>query len=140
MGIDYRVKCCPDGLVTDRRRRIKVLDCTIRDGGICNNWQFKPDTIRRVFEALTASGIDYMEVGYKTKEGMFSREDVGPWRFCSEADLEGLVEQGTMKLSTMIDVGRITKEDIPPKRDSVIDVIRIATYAHQMVSAGCELV
>ena len=36
MGLDQRVRCCPDGLVTDRRRRIKVLDCTIRDGGICN--------------------------------------------------------------------------------------------------------
>ncbi|MFM2245313.1 MAG: hypothetical protein RL071_1387, partial [Pseudomonadota bacterium] len=40
MGLDYRVKCCPDGLVTDRRRRIRVLDCTIRDGGICNDWAF----------------------------------------------------------------------------------------------------
>ena len=37
MGLDYRVRCCPDGLVTDRRRRIRVLDCTIRDGSIFRN-------------------------------------------------------------------------------------------------------
>ena len=71
MGLDTRVKCCPDGLVTDRRRRIKVLDCTIRDGGICNQWDFDHGMVRRVFDALVAGGIDYMEVGYKTKDGVF---------------------------------------------------------------------
>ena len=77
MGLDYRVRCCPDGLVTDRRRRIKVLDCTIRDGGICNNWNFKSNTISRVFSALTEAGVDYMEVGYKTSPDAFDSEEVG---------------------------------------------------------------
>ena len=40
-----------------------------------------------------------------------------------------------MKLCTMIDVGRIRPEDIPPAADSSIDVLRIATYAHQMDEA-----
>ena len=73
MGLDHRVRCCPDGLVTDRRRRIKVLDCTIRDGGICNNWNFKNNTITRVFSSLIEAGVDYMEVGYKTSTPIFLR-------------------------------------------------------------------
>ena len=66
MGLDYRVRCCPDGLVTDRRRRIKVLDCTIRDGGLCNAWRFDHALVARVFNALVDAGIDYMEVGYRS--------------------------------------------------------------------------
>lgn len=135
MGLDYRVNCCPDGLVTDRRRRIKVLDCTIRDGGICNQWQFHPTLVRRVFDALVEAGIDYMEVGYRTKDGIFDRQKVGPWRFCDEHMLEKVVEPGRIKLSTMVDIGRIDVRDIPPKQDTVIDVVRIATYAKDLDEA-----
>ena len=71
----------PRRLVTDRRRRIKVLDCTIRDGGICNQWDFDHGMVRCVFDALLEGGIDYMEVGYKTKAGVFDPTEVGPWRF-----------------------------------------------------------
>lgn len=135
MGLDYRVKCCPDGLVTDRRRRIKVLDCTIRDGGICNDWDFSHDFVQNVFKALVAAGVDYMEVGYKTKDGVFDRGAVGPWRFCDEDDLAKVVEPGQIKLSTMFDIGRVDTAAIPHSRDTVIDVIRIATYAHQLDEA-----
>ncbi|MDP6932662.1 MAG: aldolase catalytic domain-containing protein [Myxococcota bacterium] len=135
MAQDYRVKCCPDGLVTDRRRRVQVLDCTIRDGGICNDWQFDHDMVGRVFRALVTAGIDYMEVGYRTSEGIFDRSKVGPWRFCDEEDLARSVEPGQLKLSTMLDVGRIETSDIPPKADTVIDMVRIATYAKDLDEA-----
>lgn len=135
MGLDTRVNCCPDGLVTDRKRRIKVLDCTIRDGGICNQWDFDPGFVKRVFEALVDAGIDYMEVGYKTQDGLYSRDDVGPWRFCDDSDLEGVVRPSPMKIATMVDIGRVQLADIPSVDDTAIDVIRIATYAHQMDQA-----
>ena len=135
MGLDYRVRCCPDGLVTDRRRRIKVLDCTIRDGGICNGWDFSDGLVQRTFRALTASGIDTMEIGYRTGPGAFDRDSVGPWRFCDEEDLARVVQPGDMTLCTMVDVGRVSPEDIPARRDSVIGAVRIATYAHQMDEA-----
>jgi 4-hydroxy 2-oxovalerate aldolase len=136
MGLDERVRCCPDGLVTDRRRRIRVLDCTIRDGGICNDWHFDHDTVRRVFHALVASGMDYMEVGYRTKEGVFDRGRVGPWRFCDEADLARVCEPGhTLRVTTMVDIGRIEARDIPPKSETLIDAVRIACYAPQIDEA-----
>lgn len=135
MGLDTRVKCCPDGLVTDRKRRIKVLDCTIRDGGICNQWDFDAVFVKRVFEALVAAGIDYMEIGYKTQEGAFNKDEVGPWRFCNESDLAQVVRPSPLKIATMVDIGRVQASDIPRADDSAIDVIRIATYAHQMDQA-----
>src|SRR5690606_37987535 len=66
MGVDYRVKCCPDGLMTDRRCDVRVMDCTIRDGGCCNGWRFDKGLVRRTFEAVSRAGVDLMEIGYWT--------------------------------------------------------------------------
>jgi 4-hydroxy 2-oxovalerate aldolase len=112
-----------------------VLDCTIRDGGICNAWQFDHAVVKRLFDSLVASGVDYMEIGYRTAEGSFDRDAVGPWRFCDEAELAKVTEPGAIRLATMVDVGRVSADTIPPKQDSVIDVVRIATYAHQIDEA-----
>jgi len=121
--------------VTDRRRRIKVLDCTIRDGGICNNWYFEHKLVNMCFKALVEANIDYMEVGYRTRPGVFDESKTGPWRFCAEEEVRRVVEPGRIKLSTMVDIGRITKAEIPPKADSVIDVVRVACYVHQLDEA-----
>lgn len=136
MGLDYRVRCCPDGLVTDRRRRIRVLDCTIRDGGICNDWHFPEDLVSRTAHALHSAGVDYMEIGYRSHEGDFDRQKVGPWRFCDEDLLRRVLPaRSPMKVAVMVDVDRIAVEDIPARADSVVDVVRIATYAHQLDEA-----
>lgn len=137
MGLDYRVRCCPDGLVTDRRRRIKVLDCTIRDGGICNNWKFDRAWVRRSFEALQQAGVDYMEIGYRTREGAFDRAKVGEWRFLEEEVLTEVTQAATgrMKIAAMLDVGRVDPGDIRKRSETAVSVLRIATYAHQIKEA-----
>ena len=43
---------------------VKLLDCTLRDGGYVNNWQFGAETLLRVFKQLQHAGIDVIEVGY----------------------------------------------------------------------------
>ena len=134
MSTHSNVRCCEQSQAP-RKPNLKILDCTIRDGGICNEWQFSPNFVRSTFQALRASGIDYMEVGYRTKEGVFSEDDVGPWRFCREEALADVLEESDMRISTMVDIGRIQKEDIPAANDTLIDVVRIATYAHQLDEA-----
>ncbi|HHO50335.1 MAG TPA: nucleoid-structuring protein H-NS [Deltaproteobacteria bacterium] len=136
MGLDYRVRCCPDGLMTDRRRHVSVLDCTIRDGGICSGWHFPPGLVRRTVAGLAAAGVDIMEIGYQTAAGVFDEDEVGPWRFCREAELREVADaKGDMRLSCMVDVGRIGASDLRPADDSVIDMIRVACYAAQIDEA-----
>ena len=135
MGLDYRVRCCPDGLMTDRRHGVRVVDCTIRDGGCTNAWQFDRDLVRRTFQALVASGVDCMEIGYLTSTGIFSEDEVGPWRFCGEDDLRAVAESSRMQLSAMVDIGRISAADLRPAEDSLLDVIRVATYAKDIHEA-----
>ena len=48
------------------------MDCTVRDGGLMNNWQFSDDFVRAVYQACVQSGIDYMEIRYKSSESAFS--------------------------------------------------------------------
>ena len=44
--------------------KIKVLDCTLRDGGYCNEWRFGADNIRTIIEGLTESGVELIECGF----------------------------------------------------------------------------
>jgi 4-hydroxy 2-oxovalerate aldolase len=78
-----------------------------------------------------------MEIGYKSSESAFSRDEVGPWKFCDDKDLRRVVgsNKTPLKLSAMADIGRIAPEDIPPAKDSVLDMIRVACYVHQVDKA-----
>jgi 4-hydroxy 2-oxovalerate aldolase len=148
MGLDYRVRCCPDGLMTDRRRDVQVLDCTIRDGGCLNGWRFDLGLVRDTVRALAASGVDIVEIGYQTAEGVYDRAEVGPWRFSDEDALHEVAGDVGVRLSCMVDQGRFSAADLRPKADSLVDVLRIATYAeaiddavalaHAAIDAGYE--
>jgi len=50
------------------KQEIKVMDCTVRDGGLMNKWQFSDDFVRGVYNACVEAGIDYMEIGYLSSE------------------------------------------------------------------------
>ena len=116
----------------------KILDCTLRDGGLVNRFYFTDDFVRGLYQANLQAGIDYMEFGYKASEALFDRREFGKWKFCREEDLRAVVgdNKTSMKISVMADVGRTDySKDILEKKDSVIDMVRIAAYAEQMGEA-----
>lgn len=119
------------------RPAIKVIDCTVRDGGLMNKWQFEDGFVRHVYQALSQAGVDYMEIGYLSSEKAFDRNVYGPWRFCAEADLKRIIgkSEKKIKLSAMADIGRIEYDDIPLRQDSSLDMIRVACYVHQVDAA-----
>ena len=112
------------------RKEIKVLDCTIRDGGLMNNHLFTDDFLSAVFKSLNNSGVDYIELGYKADESQFSRSEYGSMKFCSENDIEKVVncEEVKSKISVMVDMGRVDPSTIPQKSESLIDMMRVASY------------
>jgi 4-hydroxy 2-oxovalerate aldolase len=117
------------------RPEIKVLDCTIRDGGLMNNHRFSDQVVKAVYDTCVAAGIDYMEIGYKNSARQFSRDKYGPWKHCAEDDLRRIVGDNPteLKLSAMADAEKSDyKEDIGPADQSVLDMIRVATYIHQI--------
>lgn len=120
------------------RTDVKVLDATIRDGGLCNNFEFTDEFVRELYKTNIKSGVDYMEFGYRASKNLFNPDNFGKWKFCNEEDIRSIVGDNIsdMKISVMADVGRCDfKEDFIPKSDSVIDMVRVACYIHQIPAA-----
>ena len=120
------------------RPELKVLDCTIRDGGLINEHRFEDGFVRAVYETCVAAGIDYMEVGYKASKKLHARDQFGVWKFCDEDDIRRIVgeNQTALKLTAMADAGKSDwRTDVLPKDKSVLDAIRVAFYVHQVAEA-----
>ena len=56
------------GELISYRPDIKVVDCTIRDGGLVNNFYFDDEFVRNLYTANVAAGVEYMEFGYKASK------------------------------------------------------------------------
>ena len=123
------------------RPELKVLDCTVRDGGLVNAHRFSDDFVRAVYQACVDAGIDYMEIGYKNSSKIFPKEKFGAWRHCDEADLQRVVgdhdaDKTGLKLAAMADAGKSDWEtQIVPAAESPLSMIRVAFYAHQVSEA-----
>jgi len=120
------------------RPDIKVLDCTIRDGGLMNNHQYEDAIVKKVYRTCVEAGVDYVEMGYKASKKIYSPTQFGPWKFCDEDSIRRIVEENrsALKISVMADAERTDYHtDILPKEKSVIDMVRIATYIHQIPEA-----
>lgn len=126
------------GNLSSVRDDIKVMDVTIRDGGLCNNFEFSDEFVKELYNVNIKSGVDYMEFGYKASRNMFNEKDFGKWKFCKEEDIRSIVGDNntSLKISVMADVGRCDyMTDFLPKAESVIDMVRVACYVHQIPAA-----
>ena len=77
----------------------KIIDCTLRDGGYYNNWDFNIELIQKYINAVQRAGVDYIELGYRTKNnsGYF-----GPLAYTTEDFIEELNISKSIKLGVMI--------------------------------------
>jgi len=118
------------------RPEINILDCTIRDGGLMNNWEFDKAMVKDVYAGLVEAGVDYVELGYRADKKQFDPKDHGPWRFCDEDDLRDVAfEHDDTKISVMVDVGRTDYDNFIPASESIISMFRVATYAKDVDKA-----
>ncbi len=119
------------------REQIKVLDCTIRDGGLMNNHDFDDRFVRAIYKAVSEAGIDYMEIGYKNSKKLFPGDKYGAWKFCSDEDISKVTQgiPSQTKISVMVDVDRVDLDDIKLKKDSPVSMIRTACYVKDVDKA-----
>ncbi|MEK6794268.1 MAG: aldolase catalytic domain-containing protein [Spirochaetota bacterium] len=119
------------------RKEIRVLDCSIRDGGLINKWQFSDAFVRATYQALAEAGVDFMEIGYKASKGMFDPKEFGPWRFSADDDVKRVIDgiEPRVPLSCMVDIGRVEDKDIVKKSESPFSMIRVACYIKEVDKA-----
>ncbi len=123
------------------RPALKVLDCTIRDGGLINDHQFDNGLVKAVYESCVEAGLDYMEIGYRNSKRLFPKEKFGPFRHSDEEDIRRITgdhdsKATGLKLALMADAGKSDwATDILPKNQSVVDMVRVACYVNQIPEA-----
>jgi 4-hydroxy 2-oxovalerate aldolase len=119
------------------REKIKVLDCTIRDGGLINDHDFDLRFVREVYKAVSEAGVDYMEIGYKNSKELFSAEKFGLWKFCEDDVIKRAIDgiESKTKIATMVDVGRVNPDDVKPASESPVAMMRVATYVKDIDKA-----
>lgn len=109
-----------------------LLDCTMRDGGYTNNWNFSKEFAINYYNYLNDTGFDYVELGFLNKLNNYRNNDCGNWR--SIQDLS-FIEKKNTKISVMIDYSNRDLSLIPLKNNTIIDMIRVAFHKHDLEKA-----
>lgn len=119
------------------REEIKVLDCTIRDGGLINNHYFTDEFVRAVYKSLTEAKVDYIEMGYRSSRKYAPPGDFGDWKYCDDNAILRIIDgiDSDIKISIMVDAHRVLEQEFKPVDQSPVDMIRIATYVKDIDKA-----
>lgn len=116
-------------------KQLKLLDCTLRDGGYVNDWNFGHDNIVNIFERLISSGVDMLEIGFLDERRPFDRNRTIMPDTRSADQIFGRLGKGNTKIVAMIDYGTCGIGQLSPRSDSFIDGIRVIFKKHVMREA-----
>ncbi|WP_102049882.1 aldolase catalytic domain-containing protein [Pygmaiobacter massiliensis] len=116
-------------------KNVKLLDCTLRDGGYINDWEFGHDTLISVFERLVSTKVDAIEIGFLDERRAFDiNRSIMP-DTASAGKIYGGVDKGSAMVVGMIDYGTCGIEQIQPCNESYLDGIRVIFKKHLMHEA-----
>jgi 4-hydroxy 2-oxovalerate aldolase len=120
-------------------KSIKVLDCTLRDGGYYNNWCFQDSLVKNYIQSIDKSKIDFIEIGFRNLK---EKSYLGPYAYSKESLLEKFLNKSAKNIAVMIDAKDFigNNNDIKkkidslflPKKDSLVSIVRIATQLSQL--------
>ncbi|MCK7544779.1 aldolase catalytic domain-containing protein [Marinobacter bryozoorum] len=124
------------------RTSLTFLDCTLRDGGYYNNWDFDADLVRRYLRAMTAAGVNVVEMGLR------SLRDDGFKGACAYSTDEYLASLGPppgLDIGVMVNAAELVGGDTVaeplallfprPCSESPVDLVRIACHVHEFGEA-----
>lgn len=114
---------------------IELLDCTLRDGGYVNDWEFGSNNLISIYERLAAAEVDIVEVGFLDERRPFDKNrSIMPDTEAVERIWGAAVKKPEMVVG-MVDYGTCSIENIKPCRDSLLDGIRVIFKKHIMKEA-----
>jgi 4-hydroxy 2-oxovalerate aldolase len=114
-------------------KKSMLLDCTIRDGGFENNFNFTEEEVKNNLKASSEIGYNYFEIGYLTDPKILTKKD-GLWRnvpFNLIAKIKQEIKP-KCKISVMVDCWRYNIKDLLPSDQTDIDLIRVCSYEEQV--------
>lgn len=111
---------------------LKIVDCTIRDGGHLNGWNFSDEEVQASYDAAVKSGVNYFEIGYRfaNPEG-----NLGAFAKCSDESLFNfLTLDDACKIMVMLNVGKSDIKEFKPCQNNLtpIKAVRVAAYPYEL--------
>lgn len=126
-------------------RQIQVLDCTLRDGGFVNDFNFGRKAIRNIFTRLNNARIDIIEIGYLYDKKKYDANFTRYWHTESISELLGDKKSNAMVVA-ITDFGNCALEHIQDAKETLLDGIRLTfkkseidsamEYAHKLKEKG----
>ena len=111
--------------------KIKLLDCTIRDGGYVNDWKFTDKQVRECYIACSNSGVEYMEIGFKNLKKPDLLKKYGKPFFCEEEYLNDIIgDFNGCKIAVMVTIDAFDMNDFVKKELSKISLVRVLMAYH----------
>lgn len=119
-----------------------ILDCTLRDGGYYNKWNFPLDVTNQYLEAMQAAGVDIVELGLRS---LINKGFNGANAYTTDSYIQSLTIPTNLKVAVMINAAELIAstpletvlEKLFPEHaeTSPVDVVRIACHVHEFVKA-----
>lgn len=123
-------------------KEIKFIDCTLRDGGYYNAWNFSKSLIQKYLDAMQSAGIDIVELGFRT---LINQGFQGPCAFTTDAFLESLNIPNKLTVGVMVNAKELVSEQAQSQTlkklfprsaaDSRVELVRIACHVHEFADA-----
>lgn len=104
--------------------KISLLDCTIRDGGYLNNWEFTDEEVLDCYKSVTEAGYEYFEIGFRTNKNLLANK--GKWCYSPEEDINNIYKKyNGCKIVVMAKIGTVTIDDFIKKDKSNVTMVRV---------------
>ena len=124
-------------------KKITLLDCTLRDGGYYNNWDFSNELVSEYLKVMSLVGIDYVEMGFRSFK---SKGFKGPSFYTTDNYIENFSIPKSLKIAVMVNVSELTAHPLGPlkairllfkkSKDSKIKLIRLASHYEEFSTAS----
>lgn len=125
-----------------RASKVKLLDCTLRDGGYYNGWDFPLDITDQYIEAMKSAGVDIVELGLRS---LINKDFKGASAYTTDNYLRTLTIPAGLQVAVMVNAVELVA-DLPlesvleklfpaPAENSPVDVVRIACHVHEFAKA-----
>ena len=114
--------------------RIQILDCTLRDGGYCNQWNFGYRNIQKIVSSLVEANIDIVECGFLT-DRIVSDQDVTKYRSVDDISQFLPPDRQHRVFCAMINYGEFSIEELSEYQESCVQGIRVAFHKQDRMKA-----
>ena len=114
---------------------MKILDCTLRDGGYYTNWDFENTLVKAYLKNMESLPVDYLEVGYRSP---YLEGYQGEYFYCSEFTLNNIKKHSSKKIAIIIDEKNVKLNQVDELLKpclGYVDLVRIAVKPENVISA-----